>query len=201
MASIVPLFPPEPPGLHEHAEAQLRFIHETMARATTFTAISGWGNVFTGGIALVAAALSWGASAELWLLTWLAAAVVALPVQAGATLWKARRAGVSVLAGPARRCLCGFLPAAGAAAPLTPALWFAGAGHLLPGLWMLLYGAGVVTGGAYSVRALPAMGLGFLLLGMLALATPSSWGTGWLALGYGGLHLGFGLLIVRRHGG
>ena len=41
----------------------------------------------------------------------------------------------------------------------------------------------------------------FVLVGTLALLSPAAWGDAWMAVGFGGLHLAFGLLIARRHGG
>ena len=72
---------------------------------------------------------------------------------------------------------------------------------LLPGMWLMLYGAGVASAGMFSIRLVPTMGALFLLLGALALLAPAAWGTAFLALGFGGLHIGFGLFIARRHGG
>jgi hypothetical protein len=72
---------------------------------------------------------------------------------------------------------------------------------LLPGVWMLLYGVGVVAAGTFSVRIVPVMGLAFMVVGSVALVGPATWGTAFMAAGFGGLHLFFGTLIARRHGG
>ncbi|MGI9039654.1 MAG: hypothetical protein ACR2HK_00855 [Gemmatimonadales bacterium] len=119
----------------------------------------------------------------------------------GTLALKARRARVPLSTGPGRTFLLSFLPPVGAAVALTAALYAHGAVALLPGLWLLSYGAAVVAAGTFSVRVVPVMGVGFMVLGALALATPAAWADAWLAAGFGGLHSGFGLLIARRHGG
>ena len=117
-----------------------------------------------------------------------------------ATARKARRAGLPLASGSGRRLTLAVAPAFGACAPLTVAL-AAGRFDLLPGLWLLLYGSDVVAGGAVSVPVVPLMGGSAMLLGTAALATPPAWGDAWMALGFGGLHLGFGAVIARRYGG
>ena len=178
----------------------LSFIRRTMERATAFTAVPGWGGVVMGLTALVATWLAAGRSPGGWLAVWAAALAVAVAVGAIAMVLKARRAGGAVLSRPARQFLFGFIPPLLAGALLTAALVRAGLHELLPGTWLLLYGAGVMTGGAYSVRVVPAMGLAFVALGALAILQPG-WGGGLLAAGFGGLHIAFGLIIARRYGG
>ena len=192
--------PAEPPALHARAMDDLSFIRATMERATAFTAVPGWGGVIMGLTALVAAWLAAGRAPDEWLAVWAAELAVAVAVGAIAMALKARRAGGAVLSRPARQFLFGFIPPLLAGALLTAALVRAGLHDLLPGTWLLLYGAGVMTGGAYSVRVVPAMGLAFVALGALALLQPG-WGEGLLAAGFGGLHVAFGLVIARRYGG
>jgi hypothetical protein len=191
-----------PDPLGDHADGNLRYIRETMERSVAFTAVPGWGGVAMGAIALAAAVLSSRArSPQEWLGVWLLAAFTAVAAGSFAMARKARRVGLSLRRGAGRRFLISFAAPIGVAAILTAALVRAGAFDLLAPTWLLLYGAAVVTGGAFSVPAVPAMGAGFLLLGAIALLCPAAWATALLAAGFGGLQIAFGLVIARRHGG
>jgi len=192
--------PTEP--LHERAMDDLSFIRRTMERATAFTAVPGGGGVGMGATALVAAALAArSVTPREWLVIWLVASVVALLIGGWAMAVKARRAGTTVFSYSGRRFVLSFLPPLAVGALLTAALGRGGMHPALPGTWLLLYGTGVVTGGAYSVRAVPIMGICFMLLGTVALFGPPAWGNALMAGGFGVLHIVFGLLIVRRYGG
>jgi hypothetical protein len=192
----------DPVALHVHAMDNLRFIRETMERSTAFTAVPGRGMVAIGVTALAASALAAREpSVRSWLAIWLAEALVAAAIGAVTLARKARRANATVLAGPGRKFALSLAPPLLAGALLTLALTRTGGTGLLPGLWLLLYGAGVVTGGAFSVRAVPLMGVAFMALGAVALFAPRGFETPLLAAGFGGLHVGFGLLIARHHGG
>ena len=191
-----------PDPLKDHADGNLRYIRDTMERSVAFTAVPGWGGVAMGAIALAAAGLSSRMpSPPQWLGVWLLGAFAAVVAGAFAMARKARRVGVSLRRGAARRFLLSFATPIVAGAILTAALVRAGAFDLLGPTWLLLYGTAVITGGAFSVPAVPAMGAGFLLLGAIALLCPASWATALLAAGFGGLQIVFGLLIARRHGG
>jgi hypothetical protein len=180
----------------------LSFIRETMERATAFTAVPGWGGVGMGVLALVAAGIAHTRlTRDEWLFTWLGTAVVGLALGSWAMTVKARRAGTQVFSYSGRRFVLSYLPPLAVGALLTAALVRADALWALPGTWLLLYGTGVVTGGAFSVRVVPLMGLCFMALGAVALFAPPSWGTTLMAAGFGGLHIVFGLVIARRYGG
>jgi hypothetical protein len=114
---------------------------------------------------------------------------------------KANRAQVPLLSAPARKFVLSFAPPLLVGALLTAVLYRAGLSGAIPGTWLLLYGTGVVTGGAFSVRVVPVMGICFMVLGAIALFCPAAWSTAFLAAGFGGLHLIFGLIIARRYGG
>ena len=191
-----------PPALESRALDDLRFIRQTMERAGAFMAVPGWGGMGMGAIGLAAAALAHRASTPaMWLAVWLAGAAVAVALGGSAMVWKARAAGLSLWAGPGRRFFLSLCPPLAAAAVITVVLFQHDLAVLLPGVWLLLYGTGVVTGGAFSVRIVPVMGLGFMVLGVAALASPAVWGDAYMAAGFGGLHLLFGGLIARTYGG
>jgi len=188
--------------LDAHAAENLRYIRGAMERAASFTAVPGWGGVAMGATALAAAAVSrQTATPQRWLAVWLVEAGIAVAIGVTAMARKARRTGSVLSSGPARRFLLTLTPPLGAGAVLTLVGEREGLVALLPGVWLLLYGTAVVTGGAMSVRPVLAMGALCMLLGCAALASPASWGTAYLAAGFGGLHVVFGLVIARRHGG
>ncbi len=188
-------------AIQAHALDNLRFIRETMERATAFTAISGWGLVIVGLTALAAAWLAWGTPSRTWLAIWLTEAAVSFCLAGLATFRKARRAQIPLLSTPARRFVLSFLPPMAVGALLTLVLFQAGQFQAIPGMWLLLYGAGIITGGAFSIRVVPVMGLCFMGLGAVALFSPASWGCPIMAAGFGGVHIFFGILIARRYGG
>lgn len=191
-----------PIALHERAMEDLRFIRRTMERAGSFTAVPGWGGVAIGVTALGAALLaSRHPTPGRWLGVWLVTAVLATLIAGGTLALKARRARVPLSTGPGRKFLLSFLPPVGVAVALTAALYMHGAVALLPALWLLSYGAAIITAGTFSVRVVPLMGIAFMVLGTLALVTPAAWADAWMAAGFGGLQIGFGLLIARWHGG
>jgi hypothetical protein len=180
----------------------LRFIRDTMERSAAFTAVSGWGQVLLGFTATVAA---WLAAQQIssfaWLRVWLGEGLLAVAIGLLACTWKANRRGLPLFSGPARKVALGLAPPLVAGAFLTFLLFRAGLQSALPATWLLLYGAGIMTGGAFSVQIVPVMGLCFMLLGGLTVLGPAAWGNWFLAAGFGGLHILFGLLIARRHGG
>jgi hypothetical protein len=188
--------------MQARAMDNLRFIRETMERAGAFTAISGWGEVAIGITALAAA---WIAArqttAGAWLGTWIADALLSVGIAAWFTAAKARAAKTPLMSEPARKFLFSFTPTMLVGALLTVLFYQHDMAHKLPGVWLLLYGAAVITAGTFSVRIVPVMGAAFMALGVAGLFSPAAWGNALMAAGFGGLHIVFGTLIARRHGG
>jgi len=192
----------EAPALHARAMADLRFIRETMESASAFTTLSGWGLVVIGIAALTAGAVGGRVvGSTLWLGAWLVAAATSIVVGGASTAIKTRAAGRPLLSGPGRKFAMGFAPNVLAGALLTVVLVRAGASAALPALWLSLYGAAMIAGGIFSVRVVPVMGAVFVALGATAALAPATWANALLIAGFGGLHVGFGIVIARRHGG
>lgn len=180
----------------------LRFIRETMEAAGTFTALSGWGQVVIGLTAIIAALVSVRApDPSSWLLIWLAEAGIAGGISVASMTIKSHAANIPLFSGPMRKLVLSFSPPIAAGCVLTLALHANGAFAMVPAVWMLLYGAGVISAGTYSVRIVPVMGAAFMFAGVIALFAPAAWATALMIASFGGLHILFGILIARRHGG
>jgi hypothetical protein len=191
-----------PIPIDSRAADHLRYIRETMERAAEFTAVPGWGGAAMGLTALVAAvAAARQHTPQRWLTIWLIEAFVAVVIAGSAAATKAHRVHGKLLSAPGRKFLLSFTPPILVGGLLTFALSHAGLHALLPGVWLLLYGTAIVTGGAFSVRAVPIMGLCIMLLGAAALFVPLVMGDFCMALGFGFVQIGFGIWIAQRHGG
>jgi hypothetical protein len=189
-------------ALDDRARDNIRFIRETMERATSFTAVPGWGGVAMGITALGASVIASRQSSTLaWLFTWIGEAAVAVGIALWTTYTKAREASTPLFSGPGRRFVYSFAPPLFVGVLLTMLLFRIGSIQEVPGVWLLLYGTAVVTGGAFSIRLVPLMGLCFMVLGTVAFFCPSNWGNALLAGGFGGLHVIFGGVIARKYGG
>lgn len=188
--------------VHLHALEQLRYIRTTLESSGTFTAVSGRGLIAMGLIALAASfAVALPGNAGRWLAIWLGAGLLSISVGGAFLLAKAHSDGIRLSRGVGRRFLFHLTPPLAAGAALTLALYHGGGQTLIPGTWLLLYGVAVVNAGAFSVRPVPAMGLCFMLLGLIALALPADHASIALGCGFGGFHLLFGMFISKFYGG
>lgn len=191
----------EPIPIDRRAADNLRFIRDTMERAGSFTAVPGWGGVYIGLTAVAAGAFAHDRPLAQQFSIWLAEAAIALGIGIIAVRVKSNRLALPLGSRPARRALLSFVPPLLAGAMLSVILARFGLLGIMPGLWLLLYGTAVVTGGAFSVRIVPVMGLCFMLLGAISFIAPVNWGNEFLMLGFGVLHIVFGAVIARRYGG
>ena len=192
----------EPRSIGGHAADNLRFIRQTMERSATFTAIPGVGGVAMGVVGIAGAMAAWREPyGDRWLLTWLGAAGIAAVMGLIAMARKASQAGSKLTGANARRFALGMAAPFVAGAAITYTLWGTKTYSAMPPTWLLLYGAGVLTGGAYSILIVRVIGLVFMTLGLMSVFTPPDWGNVWLGIGFGAVHIGFGIYIARNHGG
>jgi hypothetical protein len=204
MAAVRPIREPaqQPLELHTQAMANLRFIRSAMENAGSFTAVPGVGGVLMGATALFAAfAAHLSRSPRAWLGIWSGEALMALVIGLAFSYRKAMRDGAPLMSRPFRRFVLAMVPAIFVGAVLTFVFYRAGNPTMMPATWLLLYGAGVSSGGAFSVRVVPLMGICFLAVGAVTALAPPSWADGMMALGFGGLHIIFGFVIARKFGG
>ena len=192
----------EPPALSERAMDNLRYIRETMERALPFTGISGWGEIAIGATAFIATFIAaQQATFKAWFAVWVAEGLISVLIAGWSMDRKARAVHMPLMSGPGRKVVFSLAPPLIAGALLTLVLKRAGVESAIPGTWLVLYGTGVITGGMFSVRAVPAMGVCFMLLGAVALFSPMAYANWFMAAGFGGLHVFFGAIIVRKYGG
>jgi len=189
-------------SINDRALDNIRYIRETMERAGSFTAVPGWGGMLMGVSALLTALLTSRLQSrqELWFATWMGEAVLAFGIGALTMLQKAR-AMKTILYGPGRKFALNLFPAMIGGAVLTVALYQNNLFTLMPGVWLLLYGVAVVSGGTYSVKVVPIMGLCFMAIGAIAFLVPFAWANWCMAFGFGGLQIAFGAVIAWRYGG
>jgi hypothetical protein len=189
-------------SIHEHAFANLRFIRETMERAGSFTAVPGWGGILMGVSALLTSFLTANLpSRQLWFEAWIGEALLAIGIGLFAMVQKSKAIKAPLLYGPGRKFAMSLLPPMLAGAALSVFLYQHGLYEVMPGMWLILYGIAVISGGAFSVNIVPLMGMSFMVLGTAALFSPQGWSNIYMGVGFGGLQIVFGAVIARRYGG
>ena len=198
----MPATPQPHSSLRDRALDDLRYIRATMSSAAATTVVPGAGLVVLGLGALVAGSLAARqAEAALQVRIWIIDGALSAVVGSGAILWKTRAARQSIVAGPLWKFALSFSPAMAAGVVLTLRALQQHELDGLPALWLLLYGAAVAAGGAFSVRPVPIMGLCFLAVGTVCACAPATWANALLMAGFGGLHCVFGVYVARRYGG
>lgn len=192
----------EPTAIGTSAAENLRYIRSTIEAAHTFTTVPGNGCIAMGCIALLAAALEMSpALATHWLPIWLIAAVVSSAIALYFMDEKAQREGRSLRGAVAQRFFLTLAPAFVAGATLTVALNGVVGREIIAGVWLLSYGVGISACGVFSIPVVLIAGYAFMGLGAATLAAPAAWAPVNMGLGFGGIHLVLGAIIVRKHGG
>jgi len=189
-------------NIGDRALDNLEFIRDTMQRSTSFTAVPGYGGMLMGATACVAAYI---AATQIylrdWLVTWLVEASLAFAIGLLAMWQKSRIGGTPLVSVPAKKFAMSFVPPLISGIAITLGLWRYEHYEMMAPVWLLCYGAAVVCGGAFSVRAVPVMGWCFIALGAAAFALPAAYGNYLMAAGFGAVHIIFGAVIAKKYGG
>ena len=191
-----------PANIGDRAIDNLQFIRETMERSAIFTTVPGYGGVFMGATAIAASFIA--NSQPLvrdWLIVWLAEAILAFFIGLFAMWQKSKIAKMLLTSAPAKKFAMSFLPPLICGIVITFGLWRIEHFEAMIPVWLLLYGASVVCGGSFSVKAVPTMGWCFIALGTIAFMLPAGYGNSLMGLGFGVLHIVFGIIIARKFGG
>jgi hypothetical protein len=191
-----------PTSIGTGAVENLRYIRDTIEAAHTFTTVPGKGCIAMGITALAAVGLeSVPSLAAFWLPIWVGAAIVACSFALYFMETKARAQGLSLRRAVARRFFMTIAPAFIAGAVLTAALDGHVTREVVSGMWLLLYGSGIAACGLFSIPVVGVAGVGFMMLGTIGLWLPEGSAPIILALGFGGIHVALGVLVLRNHGG
>lgn len=192
----------EPTPIHSGAVEHLRYIRSTIEAAHTFTTVPGKGCLAMGTAALLAAALeSIPPLQAYWLPLWLITAVVAGTIALFFMEAKARLQGLSLRRSVALRFFLTIAPAFVAGGVLTVALLPLVGRSIISGVWLLMYGVGLAACGVFSIPVVLIAGFAFMGLGTVAFVAPNEWAPLMLGLGFGGVHIALGIIIMRNHGG
>lgn len=192
----------EPVKISDRAIDNLAFIRETMERSTHFTAVPGYGGILMGVTAIAAAYIAHQQpTVRDWLIVWLTEAGLAFAIGLLAMWQKSKISQTPLISGPSKKFAFGFVPPLIAGVAITLGLLRFEHYEIMAPVWMLLYGAAVVTGGAFSVRVVPVMGWIFMAFGAIAFALPGGYGNIFMGVTFGLVHIVFGIIIARRYGG
>ena len=192
----------QPINISDRAIDNLRFIRETMERSAVFTSVPGYGGIFMGATAVAASVIAnFQPLVKDWLTVWLVEAFLAFAIGLFATWQKSKITKTSLISAPAKKFAMSFLPPLLCGVFITFGLWRFGHFEMMIPVWILCYGAAVVCGGAFSVKAVPIMGWCFITLGAIAFFLPDGFGNSMMALSFGVLHIVFGIIIARKFGG
>lgn len=192
-----------PISIETRALGTLAYIRRSID-ASASMAVPGMAGVVMGAIGLLAAVLAsvprWS---MYWLQIWMVAGGAAFLVGGALMAREAAQFAHARYLGPVRKFMLCLCPTLFAGALLTAVLWHAHRQGLLPGTWLLLYGCAVLSASTVTIsstmRLLCIMGALFVGLGALAFVLPPASYTPMLGLGFGALHVVFGLLVGRPH--
>ena len=199
--AALPLQSSTPVPIESRALGTLAYIRASIEASSSMD-VPGMAGIVMGIIGMVTAiAVSFPGVAPHWLTVWPLAAALALSLGGASVARQIVRRGRSLYLGPMRKFLLCLCPALLAGAVLTVVLGTAGTTLHVPGMWLLLYGCAVLSASTVTTaeiaRLISIMGALFVALGAFTFALPMGAHNFMLGLGFGVLHIVFGILIGR----
>jgi hypothetical protein len=193
--------PAAPVTIESRALGTLAYIRASIDSSSSMD-VPGMAGIVMGVIGVLAAvAVSVPRWADHWLGIWLCAAAAALLLGSALVARQYVRRGHTRYFGPAKKFLLCLSPALFAGVVLTGVAWSAGLTGIIPGMWLLLYGCAVLSASTVTIagisRLIGVMGALFVVLGSTTFILPQAAHTFMLGLGFGVLHIVFGILIGR----
>jgi hypothetical protein len=190
-----------PAAIESRALGTLDYIRASIESSSSLD-VPGMAGIVMGSIGVLAAiVVSLPRWAPHWLAIWLAAAAVAFVLGGTLVARQITSRGRTRYLGPARKFLLCLCPSLVAGAVLTAVFATSGMTGFIPGAWLLLYGCAVLSASTVTAagiaRLICIMGTLFIALGSMAFALPATAHTAMLGLGFGVLHILFGILIGR----
>jgi hypothetical protein len=194
----------------EAARENLLYIRKTLEAAGQLTAVSGKALILAGVFSLSGVAVNAWITGVPWsdvrhpqlaLAVWGMVLMLSLAAVLAGMYHKSRQMSTPIQSPLARKLLWSLCPALYLGALFTALVVSSGHNEWLPIVWLGCYGAAVTNGGQISVAPIRSMGLCFLLAAAGAAISPKEAGLAWLALGFGWLHIVYGIYIARRHHG
>ncbi len=190
-----------PAAIESRALGTLDYIRASIESSSSLD-VPGMAGIVMGSIGVLAAiVVSLPRWAPHWLAIWLAAAAVAFVLGGTLVARQITSRGRTRYLGPARKFLLCLCPSLVAGAVLTAVFATSGMTGFIPGTWLLLYGCAVLSASTVTAagiaRLICIMGTLFIALGSMAFALPATAHTAMLGLGFGVLHILFGILIGR----
>jgi hypothetical protein len=192
-------------AIDSHALGTLNYIRASIEAAGAF-AVPGIAGIAMGMVGVVATIVAsiprlhahW---VQIWLIAAMAASAIGVLLIARHSRQPARN--FMLYRGPARKFVLSLCPALLAGAVLTSVFYQQGLTLLIPGMWLLLYGCAVLSASMMTSAALipciAVMGGLFVMCGLVAFQVPPRWHNFALGMGFGCLHLFFGILIGRNN--
>ncbi len=184
---------------YHEAVDQLRVVNEIFVRSRLYRNLPGASGITAGLLALFGGTLfgwTYGSAADFplaFIATWTLVWVLALMSHLFFSIRNANRRMEPVLSEVALLLAQTILPALAVAAILAVAMVRLGQVELLAGLWILVYGMGVLSCRPYVDPWIGWFGWSFLIIGSIHLVWLPGHSNGFMTLSFGLLHLGYGL--------